>query len=130
MDESHSQPYGPVDLLAMCNLPSEYAWTALRQLHTLVSRGQFAKLTMFRISRWGDWSGGEIEELLWKEYGIRISLRAFDKECYFFSIFDTSKKKGVANWAEYILRREGVQMLNVVNGNNLAAEALGPMPRR
>jgi len=130
MDELHSKPYSLTDLLALCDLPNEYVWMALRQLWSFMVRGRFAKLTVFRIYRWGGWSGQEIEDKLFEDFGIRISVRAFDKEHLFFSIFDSSQERHVATWAEYILRREGVPMLNIVDCNNLKAEELGSIPRR
>ena len=116
------------DAIACLNLPNEYACMVVRQFLAFLRYGKFAKLTMFQIFRWSGWSGQEIEDLLFEDYGIRISLRAFDRENLYFCIFDTSEKKHVAAWAEYILRREGVPLLTVIDPSSFAAEELGSMP--
>lgn len=55
-----------------------------------------------RVNRHTDWSGDEIEDLLFR-YGVRIWGRGFSKNDYSFYV-----KERQARWAEYVLLSQGI----------------------
>src|SRR5512132_2143394 len=65
------------------------------------------------VERNAGWSGAEIERLLGR-HGVRVWGRGFDGERIFFRV-----KKRQARWAEYLLQRRGVAVMNVYDSRNV-----------
>lgn len=76
----------------------------------------------FAVDRSGGWSGQMVEDML-EAHGIRIWDRGFDHENLYFRV-----KKQQARWAEYLMIRNGVQVVsNLVDPRNAGApRSVGP----
>jgi hypothetical protein len=74
----------------------------------------------FAIDRYGGYTGQEVEDML-GAHGIPIWDRGFDQERLYFRV-----KAQQAEWAEYLLVRNGVHVLSkLVNPRNAAAPRTG-----
>ena len=79
------------------------------------------------IPRAGDATGWEMEKYL-GAYGVRVWGRGFDRDYVFFTV-----KKEQAAWAEYLLKRKGVDFVaepvNPLNDLFVSRHAPGSVPR-
>ena len=60
----------------------------------------------FSVPRNCGWSGTDVERLL-ERHGVEVWDRGFTLDCLTFRV-----KRRQANWAEYLLRRRGIPVLN------------------
>ena len=79
-------------------------WGLLKELVRTASGGGAWR---FAVPRAGGLTGWEIEQML-AQYGVTIWGRWFDDEFLYFNV-----KEEQANWAEYLLKRRGVQVMTV-----------------
>ena len=124
--------FDPVlDSLAKFGTSLEIPGLLYHQIGQSARQGRLVSMVQFAFLATPQWRGIDVERLLKRRFGIQLCDRNFRRGRQGELILMFCVHDNVANWVDYILRRNGVQVLSIVHHpSNLAATGRGPIPQR